>query len=311
MPIEKVNTPVGRIVWGHPMKPQIKKDLNTNQPVLRDGQQVQQWAFGVAIPKAQFGALYQQMQQEALSAYPNGVPSNFSWKFKDGDATDRQGQPYSAREGWAGHYVLTISTEAFQPPCFKFENGQYRQLSEGEIKTGDYVVVNLDMKSNVPTNRTHTPGLYINPNAIELVGYGTEIKGVGGVDPTSVFGGQQHQLPPGASTTPVSGAPAGIGMPGTGNAPMVTPTAPAPAAMPQQAAPAPQMPAATGAYPSNPQPLPPPAHDFVNNAMGNPPTAPNAGMLPQQPTPPVAPSAAPATSYPSSMMPGMPPTSTQ
>ena len=305
MPIEKINTPVGRIVWGHPLKAQIKKDLNTNQPVVRDGQQVQQWAFGLAIPKNQFGELYQYMQQEALSAYPNGTPSNFSWKFKDGDGTDREGKPYSEREGYAGHYILTISTEAFQTPCYKYEGNTYRQLEEHEVKTGDYVVVSLDIKANVPTNRTHTPGLYINPNAIELVGYGTEIKGSGGgANPNEVFGGKQYQLPPGASATPTSSAPAGIGMPGTGNAP----TPPAPAAMPPQVNPTPQIPPATGASPSN---MPPPAHDFVQNTMGNPPTAPTAGMPPQQPTQPVAPSAQPATGFPSNGMPGMPPQNTQ
>lgn len=281
MPIEKINTPVGRIVWGHPLKPQIKKDLNTNQPVMRDGQQVQQWAFGVAIPKDQFGELYQHMQQEALTAYPSGAPGNFSWKFKDGDGVDREGKPYSDREGHAGHYILTVSTEAFQPPCYKYEGNSYRQLEEHEIKTGDYVVVNLDIKANVPTNRTHTPGLYINPNAIELVGYGTEIKGSGGIDPNAAFGGQKHQLPPGASATPIGGAPAGVGMPGTGAAPQ------------QQAAPQ----------------MPPPASDFVQNTMGNPPTAPTVGTSQPAPTPQAAPTAQPATTSPTNM-PGMPPQNT-
>ena len=295
MTIEKLNTPVGRIVWGHPMKSSVKKDLNTNQPVIRDGKQVEQWAFGVAIPKDQFQALYGQMYQEALTAFPNGVPGNFSWKFKDGDGTDRQGQPYSIREGYAGHYVLTISTEAFMPPCYKYENGTYRQIAENEIKTGDYVVVNLDIKANVPTNRTHTPGLYVNPNMIELVGYGTEIKGT--VDPNAVFGGQRHQLPPGASATPISSAPAGVAPPMMGNAP-------APASMPQQPMDAPQMPPVSGASPSS---MPPPAHDFVQGAMGNPPTAPSAGTPQHAPTPQVAPTAQPATSYPTNGMPGMPP----
>lgn len=307
MPIEKINTPVGRIVWGHPMKPTVKKDLNTNQPIIRDGQQVRQWAFGVAIPKDQFGALFAQMQQEAIIAYPNGVPGNFSWKFKDGDGVDRQGQPYSAREGWAGHYVLTISTEAFQPPCFKYENGQYRQIAENEIKTGDYVVVNLDIKSNVPTNRTHTPGLYINPNVIELVGYGTEIKGTGGVDPNAAFGGQRHQLPPGASATPISSAPAGVGMPmpPQGYQPPAAPQGYQPPAAPQGY----QPPAAPQGYqpPAMPQQMPPPAHDFVNNTMGvqQPPTVPTAGMSPPPAAPQGYPTAQPATSYPN--MPGMPP----
>ena len=277
MPIEKYNLPVGRIVWGHPMRATKKTDPQTKQPVLRDGQPVEQWSFGIAIPKDPFNEVYGVMHQEAVSAFPNGVPGNFAWKFKDGDGVDRQGQPFSKREGYAGHYVLTVSTEAFQPPCFKYEGNGYRQLNENEIKCGDYVRVNVTFKANVPTSRTHTPGIYVNPNGVELVGYGTEIVGTGSADPTEMFGGQPvTNLPPGASATPIGGAPENMQMP-TG--------------MPPQ---------------QQPPGMPPPAHDFVQNTMGNPPTAPDAGMSQPPAAPQGYPSATPATSYPGSM-PGIPP----
>ena len=140
-------TPVGRIVWGHPSKPQPKKDQRTGQPVMKaDGSgPAQQWAFGLAIPKDQFiAAVWPVMDAEAKTIYPNGTPGNFSWKYKDGDGVDSKGQLYSAREGYAGCYVLTISTEAFAPSIFKLENGTYRQLQPEEIKCGDYVAVMLD-----------------------------------------------------------------------------------------------------------------------------------------------------------------------
>jgi len=38
----------GRIVWGNPSKAQLKKSQETKQVILKDGQPVQQWAFGVA-----------------------------------------------------------------------------------------------------------------------------------------------------------------------------------------------------------------------------------------------------------------------
>lgn len=275
MPTEFL-TPVGRIVWGHPLKPQKKVDQNTKQPVLRDGKEVEQWAFGLAIPKDQFAqSVWPYMQQEAATGYPNGVPGKFSWKYKDGDTdTDAKGNLYSTYEGRAGCYILTISTEAFAPPVYKQENGQYQQIEAHEIKTGDFVAVNLNLKVNVPTNHTHTPGLFVNPNGVILVGYGDEIVS-SSFDPNEAFGGQQFQLPPGASATPTMGsAPLPSGMSG----------APAPVAAPQpvqQSAPLPnagvqsQQPASTA--PANT--MPPPATGFVQNA----------GVPPVQPAPVAAP----------------------
>lgn len=253
----QILTPVGRIVWGHPGKSQVKKDQKTKQPILRDGKPVEQWAFGIAFPKDVFNAqIWPQLHAEASTVYPQGFPPTFSWKFKDGDSIDRAGKPYSAREGYAGHFVLTISTEAFAPPMFKFENGTYRQITADEIKCGDYVVLNLNAKANKPLDVSHTPGVYINPNGIELVGYGQEIVSAG-ANPDDMFGagGQQRALPAGASLTPVSSAPAGTALPNA------APTYAAPVATPA-------MPTAA--------PLPAPAHDFVHAATGAPPAPPVA-----------------------------------
>ena len=311
----QILTPVGRIVWGHPGKAQKKTDQKTKQPILRDGKQVEQWAFGIAFPKDVFNAqIWPQLHAEAATVYPQGFPPTFSWKFKDGDSVDRQGKPYSAREGYAGHYVLTVSTEAFAPPMFKFENGAYRQITADEIKCGDYVVLNLNAKANKPVDVSHTPGIYINPNGLELVGYGQEIVSAG-ADPDAMFGagGQRpgYALPAGASTTPISSAPSGAAMPGHAPAapvaaapaplPPAAPVAPAPVAFPpagwtaHPSAPGyfysgqevldeatlrakfakPAVPAAPAA-PAAPVTLPAPAHDFVAAAAGAPPAAPVA-----------------------------------
>jgi hypothetical protein len=273
----QILTPVGRIVWGHPGKSQVKKDQKTKQPILRDGKPVEQWAFGVAFPKDVFNAqVWPQLHAEASTVYPQGFPPTFSWKFKDGDSIDRAGKPYSAREGYAGHFVLTISTEAFAPPMFKFENGAYRQITAEEIKCGDYIVLNLNAKANKPIDVSHTPGIYINPNGIELVGYGQEIVSAG-ADPDALFGagGHQRALPPGASLTPVSSAPTGAAMP-------ATPTPALPAGAPAMAMPT------TFAAPAAPvaaAPLPAPAHDFVHAAAGVPPAMP---PVPAAPAAPVA-----------------------
>lgn len=299
MTIENLVTPPGRVVWGNPAKTSIKKDQNTNLPIIKDGKQVEQWAFGVAFQKHEFNQfVLPYMQQEAATAYPNGVPQKFSWKYKDGDGVDGAGKLYSTREGYAGHCVLTVATEAFAPPIYKFENGAYRQIAPEEIKTGDYVVLNLNMKVNVPTNPSHTPGLYINPNGIELVGYGAAI--LQSANPDEMFGGRQYQLPPGASATPIAGNH-GVGMP-------IPNVATAPIAAPMAYQPQPPM-APAGA------PLPPPAYDFVQNA-GNAPAAyaPQGYPTPQNGTPAPVGAATqfptnPATpqGYPQQQMQGMPP----
>jgi len=326
MTVEGLRTPAGRIVWGDPSKPQIKKDQRTKQPIMKDGKPVEQWAFGVAFSKADFNAyLKPYFDQEAYSAYPNGVPSNFSWKYKDGDSVDRQGKLYSAREGYGGCMVVNISTEAFAPQIFKHENGAYRQISPEEIKCGDYVVLSLNLKVNVPRDPTHTPGLYVNPNGIEHVGYGPAIQS--SANPDEMFGGVQHQLPPGASAVPVSTAPAGQPMP-TGYAPQPQPMPagypapqpapgypaqqpPQPAYAPQPGYPAqqpqpqyqqPQQPA----YAPQPQPMPAPAHDFVQPAPGYAPQPQQSAYAPQpQPGYPAQQQPAPAYA-PQPQQPGYP-----
>jgi hypothetical protein len=279
-----LKTPVGRIVWGNPGKATIKKDQK-GQPVLKDGKPVEQWAFGLAIPKADFQQhVWPLMAQEAATGYPQGVPPQFSWKYKDGDTgIDRSGKPYNQREGYAGCYVLTITTESFAPPIFKLQqNGTYAQLTGDQIKTGDFAACALSFKVNVPTDRTHTPGLYVNPVAIDHVGYGQPI--FNGPDAATLFGGATYQLPPGASAMPVAAAGA-PGMPGTmqpapqpGGMPGMMPMQPQPGQMqpqqpvyqqPMQPAPQPQYQPQPGQMMQPaPQPggMPAPAPDFTQNA---------------------------------------------
>lgn len=286
-------TGVGRIVWGNPARAVKKTDIRTKAPKLKaDGSQAEQWVFGVAFPKNEFMQHTMPfLQQEAITNFPNGVPGNFAWKIKDGDGTDNKGQLFSNREGYAGCYVLTVSTEAFAPPIYKFENNQYRQIEPNEIKCGDYVRVKINCVFN-GAHSPNTPGLYINPQAIELVGFGSEILSKG-VDPNDTFGGTQAQLPPGASATPTSpqpnvAAPFGVQPAQTNNPvnPPQTTTATAQVA------------------------TPPPAHDFVNNAgqapndnvanaVGTPPPTAVAGV-------PTGGSATIATGFPTNGMPGLP-----
>jgi len=212
MATEVKGTIVGRCVWGDVGEPKPKMDLDTKQPVLKDGQPVMQTAFGLAFDKAQFAEhIWPYMASEAATAFPNGTPPQFSWKYIDGDTTDKQGKPYSAREGYGGCIVLTVKTEAFSPPVYAFENGSYRQMQPTEFKTGDYFAIDLKLRVNVPTNRTHTPGLYVNPEGLLFFQAGPAI--MNSANPEDMFSGVRSQLslPPGAPTMqlPASNMPQG------------------------------------------------------------------------------------------------------
>lgn len=317
------NSSVGRIVWGNPAKLEQRTDVN-NKPIFKDdGTPSMGVAFGLAIPKQQFLANeWPLMQAEAAKGFQNGVPANFSWKLKDGDTDkDSNGNPLSAKEGYAGCYILTISSNTGYPcAVYKFNGSTYDQLTVEQIKTGYWICVSLNVQLNIPQQKTHTPSLYINPQAVELVAFDKEIISTG-VNPMQAFGGRQHQLPPGASATPIGGAGAGVQMPGVGGMPG-NPMQPggAPQGMPQYGNPA-GMPGngmpnhspngqnvTNAAYPSSqpqgypqqqqqpmqqaPGQMPPPAHDFVQQ-----PPMQQPGQMPGYP-------AQQPQGYPQQQMPG-------
>lgn len=201
----QIVTSVGRIVWGNPATGLEKK--KNNQPVIKDGKTVIEYAFGLAIPKDQFVDVGAAMQAEAAAVFPQGVPQDFSFKTKDGD-TDKDGKdrPLCDKVGYAGCYVIACSTE-FPIPVFKKNAaGKFAQLQANEIKTGDFVRVQLTINGHgrAPGVTGSKPGLYLNPSMVEHVGYGEEIRGQ--ADPDGVFGGEAP-LPAGASATPVASGP--------------------------------------------------------------------------------------------------------
>lgn len=264
-----ITLPVGRIVWGHPGKPKPATD-NRNQPKIgKDGQQMMETSFGLAIPEADFIAIVEPvMHAEMSKGYPNGAPSNFSWKITRPTEVDNNGKPYNEREGYAGHVVLAVSTTLEPPGIFRHDGTKWQQMQPDEIKCGDYVQAEINFKVNVPTDRTHTSSLYVNPRAIAFAGYGSAIQTGFHANPEQAFGSGPPPLPPGASATPVGNAASQPGMPGApGNAPMpgTTTAPPANTAVPQ--------PAASAA------PAP-------GNAPPPPPTPPAAPAGPQRPTEP-------------------------
>jgi hypothetical protein len=239
----------GRLVWtiGQSLfEGRGKTDMRTKQPVIdtKTGLQVIEYGFGLAIPKidpatgqptAMYSAVWQALHQEAYKIFPSGhLPKDFAMKYKDGDTEiDSSGVPYSAREGYAGHFVLSCTTR-IPFKGYVFQGGNNIQVATG-IKCGDYVNVQISLGSHAPAG-TAKGGLYVNPSAVQLVQEGKEI--VNSPSGDQMFGtnapayaGQvvAHTAP----TMPNMGAPA----PGMhpGQAPMQGHHAPAAApAMPGQ-----------------------------------------------------------------------------
>lgn len=241
----------GRIVWtcGDLFKGAKMTDARTKQPILDriTGQQKVQYGFGLAVPKSvlgqtgagQPGEIWAAMHNEAFTLYPNNngqLPPKFAMKYKDGDKdVDHNGKPYSAREGYPGHIVLSCTTH-FPVKFFRYENNNNIQVNDG-IKCGDYVNVQLLIKAHGPVNNGD-PGLYLNPLAAQFLGYGKEISNAPSGD--QIFGTVAPPMPVGASATPV--APAGMLVPTGTPTPAAYGQPPMPGYSQPQAAPAPAQP---------------------------------------------------------------------
>lgn len=236
----------GRIVWvsGDLFKGRPKVDQNTKLPIIdqKTGHQKIEYGFGLAIPKNLCQDVWNALHQEAVSIYPSGhVPPGFAMKFKDGDSIDDKGQPFANREGYAGCIVLACTT-SLPIKYYRWENNQNFQINEG-IKCGDYVNVQLNIKAH-PANGSQKAGLYVNPGAVQFLGFGKEIVNTPSGD--QIFGTTAPPLPQGASAAPV--APAGFiaptqGFPSPAQAPAgFAPQAPQTPGYAQPAVPAPSAP---------------------------------------------------------------------
>lgn len=290
----QVMTPPGRIVQGSCHDGRAKDNKGADY-VYKSGPNVGQpykkYFIGIAIDKAAVDHclvkregstawepcnLWGIVQEVAKAGWPqlfdpqgNCHRADFSWKIVDGDSHDQNGQPYSAREGFAGCWVVKC-TSNFPPNIF--DKGGVPMTREGEPRRGDFARVSFDLEDNNPSE---SPGVYINHKAIEFQGYGNPI--VGGINGEEMFGGAQSTYTPqGMSATPVApagGAPAPApgGAPGPAPAPASAPPPAAttpPATTPPAPAPGGAAPAPGGTTPPAQAAPPPPA------AVAPPPPAP-------------------------------------
>jgi hypothetical protein len=170
----------------------------------------------------------------------------------------KKGKPFREMEGRAGCMIITYTSTNFVNNVYKNENGGYRQLNAEEVKCGDYVAVKTNVAPNGNKGSVRKSGLYVNAKDILFLGYGAEIVSEG-ADPETTFAGFQAMQFQGMTAQP-----------------MMNPSAPMPPA--QGYAPPPP---AQGYTPPPPVQMPPPAHDFVQNTVGNG-YAPNVGQPIQQ-----------------------------
>lgn len=231
-------TPVGRIVWGLPSKPQnkdkdgrpllIKKGPDMGKPATR-------YPFGFAIPKAgeshwretTWGAI---IWHAGTAGFPGGqtaLPS-FAWKVIDGDSTtpnEAMKRPCD-QEGHRGHWILRFSS-SYVPKHFNRDGSA--AVDPSTFYTGCYIQVAANVAANGEVSK---PGVYLNPGMVAFQGHGAPIES--GPDASAVGFGQAP-LPAGASATPVAGmaapaaAPAAVAPPAVAVAPLPVAVAPAPA----------------------------------------------------------------------------------
>lgn len=216
-------SPIGRIVQGNPLVGNLQFDDRTKQPKMKaDGSgQQENWYINVAFDKkdpdtlAMIGEIYAEAARCFPQLFPQGVNfqaanfgcvrADFAVKLIDGDGLDPNGQPHSKKEGFGGCWIVKVSTYAGAMRCVNGLQNNAPITDPEQIHTGNYVRVALDFKTNGwAGDGSSKPGLYMNPDLVQLAGYGQKI--VGGPDANVVFAAPAAYVPAGMSTTPVGGA---------------------------------------------------------------------------------------------------------
>lgn len=203
-------TPVARLVAGSLYRPGTK-DAEGNPLITKTGPNKGQprvdYFFATAVPKkgethwasTPWGAI---IYKTGNDAFPQGQAKShaFAWKIIDGDSQlpNRKGKKPCEKEGYPGHWVLHWSS-GFAPKIVNSDGSQ--QITEPDaVKPGYYVQVHGSVSGN---GSMQQPGIFLNHIFVALAGYGPEI--ATGADASSVGFGEDTQLPPGASATPVQG----------------------------------------------------------------------------------------------------------
>ena len=244
-------TPGGRFVWGS-ITERATHDYDNNPYEPGKGP----FQFGLAVRKDAQGIneLLGGLYNVAIAGYPNkpGIHQrinneyssgftrgDFAFKIKDGDKPNAEGV---VNPNTAGCWVFAFQTMIpIKATHYNIIPGvpNNAEIDPKEIYRGAYVDVHLSSSPNGKEDRT--AGIYLNPNAVRLLGHGERI--VGGISTEQAFGSAPAPvIPVGASQMPVGptgGAPAAPQVPGAPQVPQTVapqvPGLPQAAQVPQQA----------------------------------------------------------------------------
>jgi len=209
--------PVGRMIGGSLAKTFQATDNKGNPKMNAAGEPQMRCNFGVAIPKGPEKGWWetswgQDIYKAGVEGFPKGEYNNraFAWKVTDGDSQEpnKKGKRPCDQTGYPGNWVIWFS-QSWLPK--KVNNNATQELTDPEaIVPGYFIQVYGDVVGN---GSYESPGVYLNPVAVALVGYGERI--ASDVDVTAVGFGKAP-LPAGASATPIGMTTPGPGMGGPG-----------------------------------------------------------------------------------------------
>lgn len=179
-----------RLSYPHIFKPQPKKDDSGNVVVDNAGQPVLQYSCAILIPKTDVATI--KMLQDCMKAAAiakfgqDKVPAKWAKGLRDGDTDEATLlDPLDPAKGrkpeYVGHYWLNCSARQ-KPVVLGNEKdsftGDWKILSEAQIKAGDYVRVQINAYGfDVTTNK----GVAFGFSAIQLIEEGEALAG-GGFD---------------------------------------------------------------------------------------------------------------------------------
>jgi hypothetical protein len=216
MPIE-FRTPVMRLIEGDVFTPNTT-NWETKEPLTnKDGSPRSEYYVGLAAAKSDAGwtELEAKLRAEATAGWApkNIVPAavkDFSWKFYDGDGVDKYGKPLSDKNPAKSGQMVLRMTNGFPPQVYvraailaqanpnhpalqgvtipPGTNGPLIQLGPQDAaicKKGYFYRAFGDAKSN---DNLQSPGIYVNVQGVELVGFGEEIHSGSAKSGDAMFG---------------------------------------------------------------------------------------------------------------------------
>lgn len=203
--MSEVMFPAGRMIGGSLYKAYPETDNFGKPKIDAAGKEVTSFSFGMAIPK---GAEQHWSQTpwgaEVVKVGQTAHPKNFqspayAWKIKDGDSTvpNKNGKLVRDTEGCSGAWVIWFKQK--WAPKLVAEKGSIQLIEPEAIIPGYYI----EVYANVIGNTGPSPGVYLNPIAVNRVAFGEKLVQAN-VDTSSVGFGQSA-VPAGASLTPVGG----------------------------------------------------------------------------------------------------------